>query len=197
MTAGEHITALENKRAALTARMADILNASADDGATLEPSQPRNTTGLAAGEKHRRRSGALARSRKTADSNRGARRQRQAARVPLRASRLSRTCRSARSLFAPPAHGCSSEPACYGSGQNAVTYAEKRWNDYAGSRALPESGRCARHHHRCDVGGAAGQSEDHERFPRAPAAGDDSREDSRPAQSPVQRESPGAIGGGT
>jgi HK97 family phage major capsid protein len=47
MTAGEHVTALENKRAALTARMVDIMNTAAEAGATTEPAQAEEHDGLA------------------------------------------------------------------------------------------------------------------------------------------------------
>ena len=68
MTAGEHVQNLENKRAALTARMADIMNTAADAGATTDAAQADEHDGLAAQVKiDRWRSRALARSRKAAD----------------------------------------------------------------------------------------------------------------------------------
>jgi len=48
MTAGEHVTALENKRAALTARMVDIMNTAADAGATTDTAQATEHDDLAA-----------------------------------------------------------------------------------------------------------------------------------------------------
>jgi len=47
-TTAEHIQNLENKRAAFTARMTDILQTGADDGATLAPDQAEEHDGLAA-----------------------------------------------------------------------------------------------------------------------------------------------------
>jgi len=46
-TTAEHIQNLENKRAALTARMSEILQSGADDGATLAPDQAEEHDGLA------------------------------------------------------------------------------------------------------------------------------------------------------
>jgi HK97 family phage major capsid protein/HK97 family phage prohead protease len=46
-TAAEHVTALENKRAALTARMIEIMNAAADAGETTDPAQAEEHDGLA------------------------------------------------------------------------------------------------------------------------------------------------------
>jgi HK97 family phage major capsid protein/HK97 family phage prohead protease len=47
-TTGEHIQALENKRAALAARMLEIMQAGAAEGATLEPEAAAEQDGLAA-----------------------------------------------------------------------------------------------------------------------------------------------------
>ena len=47
MTAGEHVTALENKRAALTARMVDIMNTAAEPSATTDAPQAEEHDGLA------------------------------------------------------------------------------------------------------------------------------------------------------
>jgi HK97 family phage major capsid protein/HK97 family phage prohead protease len=45
-TAGEHIQNLENKRAALTARMAEIMGGAADEGETTDPAQAAEHDGL-------------------------------------------------------------------------------------------------------------------------------------------------------
>ena len=180
MTAGEHIQNLENKRAALAAHMIGHPEHGRRwrrDDRPGASDRTRRTRG--ASEIDRRRSRALARHRKDAD------------REGRRRSRRRRSARTGMSPCMPAvdpgikmARFVIARIAARYEGTDAVTYAEKRWNDqHAGSRARAEGRRRRGHHDRRDVGEAADQPGDHVRLPAAAAGGDDHREDRRAAQS--------------
>ena len=90
---------LENKRAAIAARMAEIMETRPPTAGETLDAEPAAGARRAerAGQEHRRRPGALARAREAADHDARRRRPRRAGRAaerPTRRSRSSRTCRS-------------------------------------------------------------------------------------------------------
>jgi HK97 family phage major capsid protein len=128
MTAGEHVTALENKRAALTARMTDILNTSGDEGATLEPEPAAEHDGLSVQVK-------------SIDADLVRWRDLEKLQIQTAAPVLATTGSAFARVSVKPNVPIGTQfvrAACarmlertgmLGSGQNAVTYAEERWKD--------------------------------------------------------------------
>ena len=147
-TTAEHIQNLENKRAAMAARMTDIMNVGADE----RPDADRRRVHRArrpgrAGQEHRRRPGALARAREAARSRRatpvpvappGAAHDRDA----TRRSRSRRTCRSGTAFV----RAACAKLVCNGNLHDAAAVRRGALGRLdAGSRAVPEGRRRAGH----------------------------------------------------
>ena len=132
-TAAEHIQNIENKRAAHVARMADIMKVAADDNRTLQRGRSHRTRRpRRAGQELRRRSRAGGAAWKNSRSRR--RRPSRPSTAKQRCARLGPAERRTGDQAGAVRHRAASRRAMKAA--DAVTYAEKRWNDSTPEVAL-------------------------------------------------------------